>query len=62
MAEKMSDDMIKVWQSLLTQAYSGKEAEVLASLAALLFAKGIISREELDNLQKTSETEPTATD
>ena len=52
--------MIKVWQSLLAQAYKGKEAEVLASLAALLFSNGIISREELDSLQETSRTEPTA--
>jgi len=58
----MNEDMTNVWQSLLARAYKGEEAEVLASLAALLFSKGIISREELDSLQKTSETEPTTTD
>lgn len=58
----MNEDIINLWQDLLAQAYKGKESEILASLTALLFAKGIISREELDNLQKTSEIKPTALD
>ncbi len=58
MVEKMNDDMIKVWQSLLAQNYKGKETGVLAALAATLFAKGIITREELDSLQEMLETKP----
>lgn len=56
MAEKMKEDMIKVWQSLLAKEYKGKEADVLAALTATLFEKGIINREELDNLTKVSES------
>ncbi len=44
--------MIKIWQSLLTNNYKGNEASVLAALVATLFAKDIISREELDRLQE----------
>lgn len=50
-AEKMSNDMSKVWQGLLADKYKDKEAEVLAALIATLFGKGMITREELDNLQ-----------
>ncbi len=56
MSVKMSEDMIKVWQSMLTQSYDGKEASVLAALTAILFAKGIITREELDSLQEMHKT------
>ena len=50
--------MIKVWQSLLAQNYKGNEATVLATLAATLFAKGVITREELDSLQEMLESKP----
>ncbi len=43
---------------MLTQSYKGKEASVLAALAATLFAKGIISREELDSLQEMLKSKP----
>jgi len=56
--EKMDDNMITVWQSLLAQNYKGKEAEILAALAAILFAKGVLTREELDSLQEMLETKP----
>ena len=44
--------MTKVWQSFLAHDYDGKEAEILAALIATLFARGILTREEVDNLEE----------
>lgn len=51
----MSDEKIKknakIWQQFLAMNYKDNEANVLAALVATLFAKGIITREELDSLE-----------
>jgi hypothetical protein len=51
-AEKMSEEMIKVWQSFLSRDYDGKESDILAALIATLFGKGVLTREEVDSLKE----------
>jgi hypothetical protein len=48
----MDEGMTKVWQSFLKHDYHGKEAEILAALVATLFAKGALTREEVDKLKE----------
>jgi hypothetical protein len=51
-AEKISEEVIKIWQSFLSRDYDGKESDILAALIATLFGKGVLTREEVDSLKE----------
>lgn len=48
----MDEGMAKIWQSFLKYDYRGNEAEILAALVAMLFAKNVLTREEVDQLEE----------